>query len=172
MSRQLQVAAIGVLVLIILVVAVISQLGGGQLSPQDKALKRSATTLLSDLKAKDARYAAVSDPLQSFDLFQHDQQDALVKHMGPLTHSGQFAQIQVWETGTMPPQSLLLRDTSKPNIALSSKSLSDAVKGSTFTTVQEGNLEFRAYLTPMTVPATMKALGTHEILEVFHVISG
>lgn len=169
MSRNARLGALAALVLIVVIVLVVNILQGQQVSPQDKALKATAQRFASALRAPDGRYAAVPDSLQAFDLFQHDQQALLARKMAALSGPGQFAEVLVWETKTMPPASLLLRSTTEPAVNVTGDPVTKAAGGSdTYTNVQQGSTEYRAYLMALQPPPTIKALDAHEILEVFH----
>lgn len=168
MSRNTRLGALVALVLIAVIVVLVNVVEGQQVSPQDKALKATAHRFAAALRAPDKRYAAIADPLQAFDLFQHDQQVVLQTQMKALAGPGQFAQILVWETKTMPPSSLMLRSTREPILNVSGDLVQKAAGGSdTYTTMPDGSSQYRAYLTPLQPPPTIKALDTHEVLEVF-----
>lgn len=168
MSHNARLAALAALVLIAVIVVLVTVVLGQQVSPQDKALKATAQRFASALRAPDARYAAVADSLQAFDLFQHDQQTVLQERTKALAGPGQFAEILVWETKTMPPSSLMLRSTREPIVNVSGDLVQKAAAGSdVYTTVPESSGQFRAYLMPIQPPPTIKALDAHEVLEIF-----
>lgn len=168
MSRKTRLGALAALVVIVALVLVVNYVQGQQLSPQDKALKATAQRFATALQEPDDRYSAIPDPLQAFDLFQHDQQLVLQKRMRTLAGPGKFAQIVVWETKTMPPQSLMLRNTKKPTFDVGD-AVSKAAKGDdTYTTVQGDSGQWRAYVTAIQPPPSIRALNAHEVLEIFH----
>lgn len=167
MSRNASLGALAVLVLIAGMVVLINVVQGQQLSPQDMSLKATAQRFAGALRAPDSRYAAVPDSLQAFDLYQHDQQVVLQTRMKSLAGRGQFAEILLWETKTMPPSSLMLRSTQEPIVNVSGDLVQKAAGGSeTYATVPAGSSQYRAYLTSIPTPPTIKALDAHEILEV------
>lgn len=167
MSRNARLGALAALVLIAIVVVLVNVVQGQQVSPQDTSLKTTAQRFAAALRAPDSRYAAVPDSLQAFDLFQHDQQTLLQSKMKALTKPGQFAQILVWETKTMPPTSLLLKSTKEPAVNVSGDAVTSATQGNdTYTTVAQGSASYRVFLTALRPPPTIKALDAHEILEV------
>jgi hypothetical protein len=167
MSRNARLGALAALVLVALIVVLVNVVQGQQVSPQDKSLKATAQRFAATLRAPDSRYAAVPDSLQAFDLFQHDQQALLQSRMKALTKPGQFAQILVWETKTMPPTSLLLKSTKEPAVTVSGDAVTKATQGEdTYTDVAQGSTRYRVYVTALQPPPTIKAMEAHEILEV------
>jgi hypothetical protein len=170
MTRKTRLGALAALVVIVALVILVTYVQGQQLSPQDKALQATAHRFASALKEPDDRYSAIPDPLQAFDLFQHDQQVILQKRMKALAGPNDFAQIVVWETKTMPPQSLMLRNTKKPTLDVGGGTVSTAAKGNdTYATVpSDSGGQWRVYLTAIQPPPSIKALNTHEVLEIFH----
>lgn len=168
MSRKARLGALGALALVVIIVVGINVVQGQQASPQDRSLKATAQRFAAALRAPDKRYAAVADPLQAFNLFQHDQQALLAKRMKSLAGRGQFAQILVWETKTMPPTSLLLRSTKEPIVDVGGDAVTRASQGTgTYTNISVDSGQYRAYVTDLQPPPSIKALDTHEILEVF-----
>jgi hypothetical protein len=56
----------------------------------------------------------------------------------------------------------------KPSIVVTGDLVGQVANGkSVTTTVHQGNLEFRGYFMPLTVPPTLASGGTKEVLEVF-----
>jgi hypothetical protein len=169
MTRNVRLLALAGLALVAVLVVVVNVVQGQQLSPQEKSLKATAGKFAAALREPDERYSAIPDQLQAFNRFQHDQQLVLQTRTKDLAGPGEFAQILVWETKTMPPTSLLLRSTREPVVTVSGDPISKADGGDdTFATVQGGSVQYRVYLTALTPPPTIKAMNGHEILEVFH----
>jgi hypothetical protein len=167
MSRNTRLIALLGLGFIAVVVVVVNVVQGQQLSPQDKAMKATAHRFAAALQEPDARYSAITDSLQAFNRFQHDEQSILATRMKSLSGPGEFAQVLVWETTTMPTVSLLLRSTHEPVVNVAADQVTSADKGtSTFTTEDVGGTQYRVYLTALQPPPSIKALGGHEILEI------
>jgi hypothetical protein len=169
MSRKARLIALAALIVIVAIVLLVTFVQGQQLSPQDKAMKATAQRFASALREPDDRYSAISDSLQAFDLFQHDQQVILQKRMKSLARPNDFAEIVLWETKTMPPNSLMLRNTHEPVLNVSGSVVAKAASGkASYTTVPGDSGQWRAYVAPIQPPPTIKALDAHEVLEIFH----
>lgn len=168
MSRKTRLGAFAALILIVVLVLLVTYVQGQQLSPQDKAMQATAQRFASALKEPDSRYSAIADSLQAFDLFQHNQQVVLQKRMKELAGPNQFAEIVLWETKTMPPNSLMLRNTHEPVLNAAGSAVSKAAAGNDiYSTVQVGSSQYRVYLTAIEPPPTIKALDAHEVLEIY-----
>jgi hypothetical protein len=166
MSRNAKLAVVILAVVAIAVALIVTLAGAQQSSPLDAGLRKTAARFRVVLKQPNARYQGVF--LNAFNLYQHDEQVALLKNMSDLSQSGQFEQVEVWETETMPPVYRLLRSRQEPMIAQNFATLSRAASGKEFvTTVQQGNLQFRALFAPIPVPSRLASAGTHAVLEVY-----
>jgi hypothetical protein len=172
MPRKTRLVALAALILIVVLVLLVTYVQGQQLSPQDRAMKATAARFEAALKEPDSRYSAISDSLQAFDLFQHDQQVVLQKQTRTLAGTHDFAEIVLWETKTMPPNSMMLRNTNKPVLDVGGAAVSKAASGSdSYTTVTGDSGQWRVYVTAIQPPPTIKALDAHEVLEVFHLVT-
>jgi hypothetical protein len=169
MSRKTRLGALAALILIVVLVLLVNYVQGQQLSPQDQALQATAGRFAAALKEPDSRYSAISDSLQAFNLYQHDQQVVLQKQTRALAGPHDFAEIVLWETKTMPPNSLMVRNTNKPVLNVSGAAVSKAASGSdSYTTVTAGSRQWRVYVTSIQPPPTIMALDAHEVLEIYH----
>jgi hypothetical protein len=165
MSRNAKLIATAVLAVITVAVLAVTYVQGQGLSPQDRSMKATAHRFAQALRSTNGRYSAIPDSLQAFNLFQHDQQTVLASKMKSLSGPGEFAEIQVWETKTMPPASLMLRSTKEPIVNVSGDLLSKAAAGDdVFANVGAGSAQYRVYLTALQPPPSIKALDAHEIL--------
>lgn len=167
MSRKGRLFALGGLVLVVVIVLLATYVQGQQLSPQDRAMKATAQRFTSALREPDSRYSAITDPLQAFDLFQADQRLVLQKRMKALAGPGQLVQIVVWETKTMPPQTLVLTGPGEPAVNVSGDALTKAAQGSdTYTTGHANTQGYRVYVTALQPPPSIRQLDAHEVLEI------
>jgi hypothetical protein len=169
MSRNVRIIVVVVAAAAVAIAVIVSVVQGSSGSPLDNSLKASAERLATRLHQSDKAYAQQADFLNAFNLFQHNE--------GVLLNSGaadlqpaQFAQIDMYETSTMPPVARSLQMPRKPPIAFSGDLIGQVAKGNSVTaTVHQGNVAFRAYLMPVSVPPTLAAGGTKEVLEVIQV---
>lgn len=173
MSRNVKIGVAVVAAAGVAIALLTSLAQGRQTSGFDASLQRTADRIKAWLATSDSQYAAAPGFLDAFNLYQHNQQQALLLGQKQFAKPGQFAQLHVYETETMPPVWRFLRSNKYPAVQIDAKSIEQAAAGkSTFTTVHQGNLEFRGYLTAVPVPASLRAGNTHEVLEVFEAQSG
>jgi hypothetical protein len=157
--------AAAVVVAAAIIAAIVGRPSSG--SPLDAGLKQSANRLAARLHESDATYANQTF-LNAFNLFQHNQQTLLQGPGRAALKSGQFAQLIVYETSTMPPIYRTLTLPGKPVIQVPGDVFQQVTGGgSSSATVQQGNVQLRSYLMQLRVPPTLSAGQTREVLEVF-----
>ena len=166
MPRNPRTIVVGLAIVAVLVAVLVSFTGSGG-SAADPGLKQSAVRLQTVLKQRDGQYSG-NTFLNSFNLFQAQERQILQSKAPRIVKPGQFAQITVWETTTMPPVWQNMMQRGQPQIPLDGNLVTDVDGGKTVsTTVHLGNIAYRAFLTPLDIPPSLRSNNTHGILAVF-----
>ncbi|HZU14616.1 MAG TPA: hypothetical protein VFB58_17395 [Chloroflexota bacterium] len=172
MTSRLQLIVLAAAAVIVAVAVAVTLAQGSQASPLDSHLQSTAAQLQAQLTLPNAPYTNQGSFLNAFNLYQHNEQNRLQSVAPGLRREGRFAQVWVYENTTMPPVWRLLRSHGEPLITSGGSLVQEALHGkSTFTTIQQGNLQFRAYITPLSVPPFLHTNGTSGAIEVFQVTS-
>jgi hypothetical protein len=167
--RARLVLPFALVVLVLIGLLVVRAVNGGESTPVDASLQRTATAVLPDLENNNTDYEAEGSALRKFQRYVIDTRMALAKSASAHSPRNQFQQVLVTDVSLMPPQVLVVQSKKRDIILLNSNFLGDVLKEESgrFTTTRHKGQSYRAYAVPVTLPAGLRGQGLSAILEVF-----
>jgi hypothetical protein len=169
MSRRLAVvsaAAVAAAVLIVILATVVQSRQTS--SSLDPGLRTSAARVARDLPQPAQQFSQAYGYHHAFALFTADIQRRLSQFAPRALQSGQFAQVQVVDDSSMPPQIVVLRSQKGSALPFPTDAVGRVLqKGAPqFTTMTANGATLRVYLVRMTPPQLFAQNGVKMVLEV------
>lgn len=135
-------------------------------SVADSSLQRTARALAPALKQPNSAYLQETAFFPTFSHWANDERAALNRAGPRLSGRHQFAQVQLFETRTDPPDYILLTMPGFPSVRVNG-TLQVARSGApAYSDAQLGNRSLRVYLTRLSVPDQLSGEQVFAVLEV------
>jgi len=137
-------------------------------SVADSSLQRTARVLAPALKQPNSAYVQEIAFFPTFSHWAADERDALIRDGPRLSGRHQFAQVQLFETRTAPPDYVLLTMPGHPPITVDGPLMLRVAKSgaAAYSDAQLGSRGLRVYLTRLTVPDQLSEGQVFAVLEV------
>jgi hypothetical protein len=134
----------------------------------DGALKQAAERALPTLRLSGRGYDAEPTFYRVFQRFVYDERHALVTRTVHALGRSQWAQIQVLDARSIPPQQVLLNLPGHQPVQIDSATVNAALQHgrSGYAGARSGSTSLRAYLTPIQPPAVLQGQDVYAVLEV------
>ena len=161
---------VALLVLALLLFAVVRAVQGNQdRSAIDARLKQTAERILPTLRQPDSKYGNEGTFLRSFQRYVGDTRIALGKSGPRYSGRGQFEQVQLVDTRSMPPQSLMLNLGHRALLYPEAQLVTSVMEQQkpAYTAVHAKGRTYRVYIVPLRPPAIFSGQGVSGVLEVF-----
>ncbi len=138
------------------------------ISAADKSLQRTARTLAPALKQPNSAYVQEIAFFPTFSHWATDERAALVRAIPQLVAHHQFAQVQLFETRTDPPDYVLLTMPGHSPVTVDGPLMLRVAKNgaSAYSDARLANRGLRVYLTPLSVPDQLSGGQVFAVLEV------
>jgi hypothetical protein len=167
-GRSLALAIAGAAIVIVAIALVVaSQRGGGNATPMDGALKAAAGRMLPQLNHAPRTLPISDSSLRSFQAWYYDTEPVfkrLARHPGP-----RFEELEALDPNPFPPQAPpVLRSPGSPPVLADASTIESVVKTGkpAYTTVQQGNTNYRVYVAPLALPPALQGTGSYMVLQV------